>query len=1238
MIKSQAHPGKALQVNNDGIVTEVDANPRWIGNGRTILNNKGNPVKQYEPYFSTTYEYEGEKALREIGVTPIFYYDALGRNTRTLFPNGTFTKVEFNSWMQKVFDTNDTVKESQWYIDRGSPDPATQPEPLSDPERRAAWLAAKHANTPGIVHFDSLGRSIYTISDYGGSKIAAVRSESDLTGRFSKLFDQKQREVASGFVGMPGKPIYGENAEKGRRWIFHNVLGTLVKTWDEYGREFHIEYDIIHRPVSAFVQESGHDKILFNYVVYGDRHPNAQQLNLLGIVHQIFDQAGMVRVPELDFKGNPKSIERILAKDYKNDLDWNSLAGQASYASIQTTAGPILELGEVFIASSAYDALNRPVRVTLPDGTVIVPAYNEANFLSSLRAQIRGQGSFIDFLKGQDYDAKGQRQFAHYGNDLFTRYFYDPDTFRLINLLTYKSGDDPNSDGLQNLQYIYDPVGNITYIRDDAQQTHYFNNSVVKPESLFEYDAMYQLVLATGREHAGLTNDSIRDHDDLEFVPQLPHPNNSTAVRTYTEEYEYDLLGNIKTLRHRFKTQSGVGNGWRRYYHYAYEDEPTNRTNRLNSSSLPGDPEAGPYSATYGYDTYGNMTRMPHLADLDWNFMDQLRRVDLGGGGTAYYVYGVGGQRIRKVIERLGATRTERIYLGAVEIYRQRQGNSPPHLERYTTHISDNMGRIAQVDTKTIDDNNSDPANPLNAPLIRYQCGNHLGSATLETNADGVVISYEEYHPYGTSAYRSAKPGFNLSLKRYRFTGKELDDESGLYYFGARYYAAWLGRWISSDPAGFVDGWNLFSYVKNNPVNLRDNLGLQSNKSEKKYGTIWTSKKAPTKAEQKIIGDPSSDPGKVLEIYKKYGYPGEGPLKWVVDEKSGVSGWLDTSVNASKGGTGESGGGGTSEEKTEGKSVSGAGGEGEGASQSQKPSTPAEKTAPQPPAPSQPPASSAESERPEMAPVPDAARAALQEVARPSSITGTRPSGTLHLWSGQQGKAEARAEIRRSGSGWMMGDIEGAPTPQHVAGETEFNAARSRAPGGQLTQAEFERIWGMRSASVVGRGAFAGHPVQAHGTPAPTSIQARYEWPARAIGGGAAGGLFIGSGMFTAITGGQDPNPAVAIPLVLSGVGEATSGIIYGSGAILGDTALMGIGATGATAFGGAGAMVGFGVASYRSFNRGDTTGGVVNALGAIGGALMIASLFTPVGWVGLLGVGLVAFAGGFNLGRWLSD
>ncbi len=825
MSKVQAHPGKALQANPDGTTSEVDANPRWIGNGRTILNNKGNPVKQYEPFFSTTFEYEDEKALREIGSTVISLYDALGRQVRTLFPNGTFARNEFDAWMQRIFDVNDTMKESQWYADRGSPDPGTQPEPLLDPEQRAAWLAAKHANTPTSIYFDSLGRSTYTVVDYGGGKTAAVRVKQDMTGRYSSQFDQQQREIASGFTGMVGTPIYTKSAEHGQRWTFQNVLGLMVKSWDDHGRVQRAEYDALHRPVSAFVREADQAELLFNYLVYGDRYPNAVQHNLLGVVHQTFDQAGVVQVPEVDFTGNPIRVERILAKDYAHDLNWNMLATQPDYTSIQTAANPLLELSEVFLHSTSYDALNRPTRLTLADGTIVLPTYNEANMLATLSVQVAGQGAPITCLQDQDYDAKGQRQYAHYGNDVWTRYAYDAKTYRLTTLQTYPNGSNPETQGLQYLRYTYDPKGNVTQIRDDAQQTYYFNNSVVKAEMRYEYDAVYQLIKAGGREHASLTNNAIRSNGDLPFVPQLPHANDLTAVRTYTEFYEYDLLGNLSKLQH---TTSDNNGNWTQHFHYAYEDDPGNLTNQLRSSSNPGDPDGGPYTASYSYDAYSNMTAMPNLASLIWNFLDQLRQVDLGGGGTAYYVYDAAGQRVRKVIERQGGQRVERIYLGPVEIYRERQGTNPPALERRTVHISDNVGRILQIDTKTRDDANSDPANPLGTPLLRYQYSNHLGSAILETNAAGQAISYEEYHPYGTSAYRSSKSGVDLSLKRYRFGGKERDNETGLYYCGERYYAAWLGRWISSDPAGYIDGLNLFRYCSNNPIMLKDPSGTDT--------------------------------------------------------------------------------------------------------------------------------------------------------------------------------------------------------------------------------------------------------------------------------------------------------------------------------------------------------------------------------------------------------------------------
>jgi RHS repeat-associated protein len=139
--------------------------------------------------------------------------------------------------------------------------------------------------------------------------------------------------------------------------------------------------------------------------------------------------------------------------------------------------------------------------------------------------------------------------------------------------------------------------------------------------------------------------------------------------------------------------------------------------------------------------------------------------------------------------------------------------------------IMDGVQRIAMVETKTIE-GGAPIATPV--PKHRFQLGNHLDSALLEVDETGLIISYEEYAPYGTSAYRSAKSGVEVSARRYRYTGKERDDETGLYYYGARYYAAWLGRWTSADPLGIgADGPGLYNYVRGSPVTLTDPNGAE---------------------------------------------------------------------------------------------------------------------------------------------------------------------------------------------------------------------------------------------------------------------------------------------------------------------------------------------------------------------------------------------------------------------------
>jgi uncharacterized protein RhaS with RHS repeats len=280
------------------------------------------------------------------------------------------------------------------------------------------------------------------------------------------------------------------------------------------------------------------------------------------------------------------------------------------------------------------------------------------------------------------------------------------------------------------------------------------------------YDALYRLIEATGREHAGGIADVQRDQNDVPLM-NLPHTNDTSALRNYTEQYEYDAVGNILRMSH----QAGVGT-WTRHYQLAAT------SNRLLGTSLPGD-QAGQFSATYEYDAHGSMTSMPHLPSMGWDHNDQMRQVGLGGGGTAYYTYDAAGQRVRKVWEHSGLVE-ERIYLGGWEVYRKRDSLGNLLLERETLHGMDGARRVLLVETKTVDVDAVGVFTPV--PRTRFQLDNHLGSASLEVDESGLVIGYEEYHPYGTTAYASGRSGVEVSGKRYRYTGKERDEETGLYY------------------------------------------------------------------------------------------------------------------------------------------------------------------------------------------------------------------------------------------------------------------------------------------------------------------------------------------------------------------------------------------------------------------------------------------------------------------------
>ncbi len=527
---------------------------------------------------------------------------------------------------------------------------------------------------------------------------------------------------------------------------------------------------------------------------------------------------------------------------------------------------------ETFTTTTAYDALNRATSIRTPHNvdiptSEILPGYNEANLLERVDVKLRGATTATNFVQNIDYDAKGQRERIQYGNGSTTGYTYDDKTFRLKRLLTTRNN---GADVLQDLNYTYDAAGNVAQIDDSAQQTIFFNGSVVSPSQKFEYDALYRLVKATGREHASVNADSEPEAEGYNAAQISPQ--DGTAMRNYIREWEYDSVGNILSIIH-----DANGNAWTRTNAYAAD------SNRLSSTTV------GQTTANFSYNAHGSMASMPHLSAMDWDFAEKLCHITRGTT-EAYYNYDGNGIRTRKVVVKNGVTET-RLYLGGFEIWRK-SVNGALDTERETLHVMDDQRRIALVETLTVENGNR-AATPV--PVQRYQLDNHLGSASLELDDSANIISYEEYYPYGDTSYRAGRNASEVSRKRYRYTGKEKDEESSLYYCEQRYYAAHISRWVSTDPTWLEDGINLYAYVNGNPVSGVDPSGTQTVENDETtigdgYNEIEANKKLIDAIREHILPGLGDEGRKKVEsiiekikdgsfeeeIYKNVGRPEKG--------------------------------------------------------------------------------------------------------------------------------------------------------------------------------------------------------------------------------------------------------------------------------------------------------------------------------------------------------------------------
>ncbi|MGL4599093.1 MAG: RHS repeat domain-containing protein, partial [Bacteroidia bacterium] len=324
------------------------------------------------------------------------------------------------------------------------------------------------------------------------------------------------------------QPFFSDSVDAGTEYHFDNIFGSLIWSWTARNFNQTIQYDRFQRRVSLRVKGYKDDGSLASDNVaeqfsYGESQANAELNNLRGQVFQINDLSGTYIQSKYNLNGQVVATSRQYARDYKNTLNW---------------AAPVAMNTDLFTKSFEYDALNRLVSERTPDNSVTKNTYDKTGLLQTISVKHPTAPNQIIISK-IEYNAQHLRTKVNYGNNTQSTYSYEPTTWHLMQLKATRVINGVFS-VIQDLSYVYDPVGNITRLADHSFKTIFSNNQQVDAVSDYTYDALYRLTKANGRQHPSLTlGSSLNNKKDKDFKQSqfFASINDNTKLENYTERY-----------------------------------------------------------------------------------------------------------------------------------------------------------------------------------------------------------------------------------------------------------------------------------------------------------------------------------------------------------------------------------------------------------------------------------------------------------------------------------------------------------------------------------------------------------------------------------------------------------------------------------------------------------------------------------------------------------------------------
>ncbi|WP_339500665.1 RHS repeat-associated core domain-containing protein [Pseudomonas silesiensis] len=648
----------------------------------------------------------------------------------------------------------------------------------------AQWI---DAHTPTLSVVDSRGLAVRNVGYHCHPLNPAFesrinRNQFDPAGRLVASWDPRlwgtapKPNLASTF-DLRGRPLLVDSVDAGWQLSLLDQADVTRSYWDGRGSQRHSEYDELLRPINVIEQMAGEVPRISDRFIYGTGSEEFVAGNQCGQLIRHKHPAGSRSLCEYGVGG----FLLLEQTRFMHDLeppDWSS-----------EWADTHLE-DEVFETSQRFGPSGEMRSQSDAMGNVRSFTYDQVGQLRDLRLKLAASAEESCLLVSDiHYDALGRSLSERAGNGVITIARYADDDGRLLQLKSY----DVDGEALQDFNYGYDPIGNITHIEDSAQRTRYFNNQRIDPVCRYGYDSLYQLIEASGSEVSQPSHG-----------PALPTwqttPLDPNQLRNYTQSFEYDAAGNLQT-RHHSGTET-----------FEMFTSPASNRSVANKENL-----------VDGFDANGNQLELLRGQKMSWDIRNQLSLVTLvvrddGHDDTECYCYDSPGHRLRKVRLTQAEHRTLRAevrYLPGVEIHLDATTGEERHV------ISVEAGR-SQV--RALHWAAKLPGDVRNDQL-RFCLSNHLNSSTLELDEQGGVLSREVYYAFGGTALWAGASEIEAKYKTIRYSGKERD-ATGLYYYGYRYYAPWLQRWVSPDPAGNIAGLNFFAMVWNNPVVLFDSNGL----------------------------------------------------------------------------------------------------------------------------------------------------------------------------------------------------------------------------------------------------------------------------------------------------------------------------------------------------------------------------------------------------------------------------